>query len=64
VLVRARALGDLRGEVVAQKAEELSRPARRPKNSALTSVILTGALVPPMPPLDEGIRKVIADVGD
>jgi len=64
VLVRAKALGDLRGEVVAQKAEELSRPARRPENSALTSVVLTGALAPPMPPLDEGIRKVIADVGD
>jgi dTDP-4-dehydrorhamnose reductase len=63
VLVRAKALGDLRGEVVAQKADELDRPARRPANSALTSVILTGALVPPMPPLDEGIRKVLADVG-
>jgi dTDP-4-dehydrorhamnose reductase len=63
VLVRAKALGDLRGEVVAQKADELDRPARRPANSALTSVILTGGLVPPMPPLDEGIEKVLADVG-
>ncbi|MGH2691178.1 MAG: dTDP-4-dehydrorhamnose reductase [Actinomycetota bacterium] len=63
VLVRAKALGDLKGEVVAQKAEELNRPAKRPSNSALTSVILTGGAVPPMPPLDEGIERVLRDVG-
>jgi dTDP-4-dehydrorhamnose reductase len=62
VLSRAKELGALSGEVVAQKADELDRPARRPANSALTSVKLTGA-IPPMPQLDEGIKKVMADVG-
>lgn len=62
VLVRAKALGDLPGEVLAQKADELSRPAKRPANSALMSSILRDEL-PPMPPLDEGIRKVLRDVG-
>ena len=64
-LVRAKRLGDLPGEIVAQKADELARPARRPANSALTSVVLDeGYRVPPMPPLDEGIRRVLRDVGD
>jgi dTDP-4-dehydrorhamnose reductase len=63
-LLRAKELGDLPGEVVAQKAEELSRPAPRPASSALTSVIIDeGSGVPPMPSLDEGIRKVLSDVG-
>lgn len=61
-LVRAKALGDLPGEVAPQKAEELNRPAKRPANSALTSSILRDEL-PPMPRLDEGIRKVLRDVG-
>jgi dTDP-4-dehydrorhamnose reductase len=64
-LVWAKELGDLPGEVVAQKAEELARPAPRPTSSALTSVVLDDASgVPPMPPLDEGIRRVLNDVGD
>jgi dTDP-4-dehydrorhamnose reductase len=62
VLVRAKALGDLPGEVVEQKADELDRPAPRPRNSALTSVVLPTTGVPPMPPLDEGIREVVAGV--
>jgi dTDP-4-dehydrorhamnose reductase len=62
VLVRAKRLGELPGEVVAQKADELDRPAKRPANSALTSVVL-GDAVPAMPPLDDGIRKVLSDVG-
>ena len=61
-LVRAKEIGDLPGEFLPQKAEELDRPATRPANSALTSVILEDQ-VPPMPPLDEGIRKVLSDVG-
>jgi dTDP-4-dehydrorhamnose reductase len=61
-LVRAKETGDLPGEVLHQKAEELDRPAMRPANSALTSVIV-GDRVPPMPPLEEGIRKVLSDVG-
>jgi dTDP-4-dehydrorhamnose reductase len=63
-LVRAKELGDLPGEVVAQRAADLARPARRPANSALTSLVLDeGVGVQPMPSLDEGIRKVLADVG-
>jgi dTDP-4-dehydrorhamnose reductase len=62
VLVRAKRLGDLPGTVLAQKADELGRPAVRPPYSALTSVVLPEADVPPMPSLDESIRKVLADV--
>jgi dTDP-4-dehydrorhamnose reductase len=62
VLTRARQLGRLPGTVVAQKADELGRHAPRPEFSALTSRVLGGTGVPPMPPLDESIRKVLADV--
>jgi dTDP-4-dehydrorhamnose reductase len=63
VLTRAVRLGGLPGEVVVQKADELGRPAPRPPNSALTSTVLPGSGVPPMPPLDDAIRRVLADVG-
>jgi dTDP-4-dehydrorhamnose reductase len=62
VLVRARELGDLPGEVVKRRGEELGRPAPRPRNSALTSAVLPGTDVPPMPPLDDALREVLADV--
>jgi dTDP-4-dehydrorhamnose reductase len=62
VLVRAKQLGDLPGTVLAQKADELGRPAARPAYSGLTSVVLPGTDVPPMPSLDESIGKVLADV--
>lgn len=62
VLERARRLGDLPGVVLEQKADELGRPAPRPANSALTSVVLPGADVPAMPSLDEAIERVLADV--
>ena len=62
VLVRAKRAGDLAGEVVAQKADEVGRPAPRPANSSLTSVVLAGTGVPPMPPLDEAIGRVLSDV--
>jgi dTDP-4-dehydrorhamnose reductase len=61
VLLRAKRLGDLPGDVVEQKAAELGRPAPRPTNSALTSVVLSETEVPPMPPLDEAIGRVLAD---
>lgn len=63
VLTRAKRLGDLPGQVVPRKADELARPAPRPASSALISRVLPGKDVPPMPPLDEGIREVLADVG-
>jgi dTDP-4-dehydrorhamnose reductase len=62
VLVRAKRAGGLAGEIVEQKADEVGRPAPRPANSSLTSVVLSGTRVPPMPPLDEAIEKVLADV--
>jgi dTDP-4-dehydrorhamnose reductase len=62
VLARAKAMGELPGEVVGQKADELDRPAPRPKNSALTSVVLPREGVPPMPHVDDGIREVLASV--
>jgi dTDP-4-dehydrorhamnose reductase len=62
LLVRAKRLGDLPGDVIEQKADELGRPAPRPANSALTSVVLRGTNVPPMPALDEAIERVLADV--
>ena len=61
VLVRAKRAGGLPGEVVAQKADEVGRPAPRPANSSLASVVLSGTGVPPMPPLDEAIERVLSD---
>ncbi|HEV3475589.1 MAG TPA: dTDP-4-dehydrorhamnose reductase [Actinomycetota bacterium] len=63
VVVRAKQLGNLPGEILEQKNDELDRPAPRPVNSSLTSVVLPGAGVPPMPPLDEAIQKVLSRVG-
>lgn len=62
VLARARELGDLPGQVVEQKAADLDRRAPRPGNSGLTSVVLPGTSVPPLPPLDHGIREVLTAV--
>jgi dTDP-4-dehydrorhamnose reductase len=62
LLVRAKLLGGLPGEVVPQKADELGRPAPRPADSSLVSEVLPGTEVPPMPPLDVAIRRVLADV--
>jgi len=62
VLTRAKALGDLPGTVVEQKADELGLPARRPRDSSLVSVF-TGELgVPPMPPLDDALRELLGDL--
>ena len=61
VLVRVKRAGGLAGEIVEQKADEVGRPAPRPANSALTSVVLSGTRVPAMPPLDEAIERVLSD---
>ena len=61
VLVRAKRAGGLSGEVVEQKADEVGRPAPRPANSSLTSVVLPGTRVAAMPPLDEAIERVLSD---
>jgi dTDP-4-dehydrorhamnose reductase len=61
VLSRAQEIGDLPGRVLERKGDELDRPAPRPKNSALTSAVLPGTSVPPMPPLDEGLREIVEE---
>jgi dTDP-4-dehydrorhamnose reductase len=60
VLGRLKELGDLRGDVAAQRAEDLALPAPRPRNSALTSLFAAEVGVPPMPPLDDALRELIA----
>jgi dTDP-4-dehydrorhamnose reductase len=63
VLVRVKDLGGLPGEVVPRKSDELDRPAPRPKQSALSSVVLPGTSVPPMPPLDDALEELVTRVG-
>ena len=60
VLMRAKELGNFCGEVREQKADELDLPAARPRNSTLTSVLVEGLGVPPMPPLDDALADVLA----
>ncbi len=62
VLERARALGELPGRVVAQRAEELGLPAPRPRNSALVSVFAAELGLAPLPPLEEALRQVLDDL--
>jgi dTDP-4-dehydrorhamnose reductase len=61
-LTRAKRLGDLPGDVLEQRAAELGLPAPRPRNSALTSVLLPAMPtdVPAMPPLDDALRAHLA----
>jgi dTDP-4-dehydrorhamnose reductase len=59
-LRRIKDLGDLAGAVTPQRAVELLLPAPRPRNSALTSVFVAHLGVPPMPPLDDALRELLA----
>jgi dTDP-4-dehydrorhamnose reductase len=59
VLERCRAIGDLPGSVRPQRAAELGLPAPRPDSSALTSVLLPGMPVAPMPPLDRSLGEFL-----
>jgi dTDP-4-dehydrorhamnose reductase len=62
VLARAKQLGRLSGDVVEQEADGLGRPAPRPAYSALASTVLPATDLSPMPPLDDGLREVLAHV--
>jgi dTDP-4-dehydrorhamnose reductase len=62
VLTRVVRTTGLPGEVTEQKVDELGRPARRPANSALTSLVLEGTDVPPMPSLEEAIHEVMGNI--
>ena len=62
VLVRAVDLAALPGEVAEQKADELERPARRPANSALASLVLPIGDVRPMPPLEQALNELMETV--
>jgi dTDP-4-dehydrorhamnose reductase len=63
VLVRAVDGLGLPGEVTEQKADELGRPARRPANSALASLVLPIPGVSPMPPLEQAVNELMEIVG-
>ncbi|HSD48815.1 MAG TPA: dTDP-4-dehydrorhamnose reductase [Actinomycetota bacterium] len=60
VLGRLKDLGDLPGEVEPQRAEDLALPAPRPRNSALRSLFTAEIGVPPMPPLQDALRELLA----
>jgi dTDP-4-dehydrorhamnose reductase len=59
-LRRCRDLGGFDAPVEPQRASALGLPASRPRQSALTSVLVAHLGVPPMPPLDAGLRDAIA----
>lgn len=60
VLARARRLADLPGDLVEQKADDLDRPAPRPVNSSLTSLVPE---VPGLPPVEESLRDLLGRLG-
>jgi dTDP-4-dehydrorhamnose reductase len=60
VLQRVKDLGDLPGMVEAQRSEDLALPAARPRNSALASVFTAEIGLPPMPPLADALRELLA----
>jgi dTDP-4-dehydrorhamnose reductase len=58
VLTRVKNVAGYPGEVTIQHASDLNLPARRPSNSALTSLFIPGAGIEPMPSLDEALRDI------
>jgi len=62
LLGRARDVGGLPGDVQEQRSDDLSLPAPRPRNSALTSLFALDVGVPPMPPLEMALGKLLASL--
>lgn len=62
VLQRCQRLGGFSGSVVAQRAADLGLPAPRPAASALASVFVPNLPVPPFPPLDDALSRLIGGV--
>jgi dTDP-4-dehydrorhamnose reductase len=63
VLTRCRELGGFDAPIEAQPSAALELPAPRPRQSALTSVLVPQLGVAPMPSLDDGLRDAIAHAG-
>ena len=59
VLLRAKRLAGLPGDVEAQRADELGLPAPRPRDSSLTSLFAAEVGLPPMPPLEAALKEVL-----
>jgi dTDP-4-dehydrorhamnose reductase len=59
LLSRAREVGGLPGKVERQKSGDLGRPAERPANSALTSLVAGDMPIPPMPPVDQAVTELL-----
>ena len=59
LLARAKEVGSLPGTLVEQKSGDLGRPARRPADASLTSLVLESTGVAPMPPIEEALQEVV-----
>jgi dTDP-4-dehydrorhamnose reductase len=60
LILRCKELGGLGGEVTPQRADDLRLPAVRPRQSALTSVLVENLSIPTMPPLEDALRDLLA----
>jgi len=59
VLLRAKRLAGLPGNVEDQRADELGLPAPRPRDSSLTSLFAAEVGLPPMPTLEIALKEVL-----
>lgn len=64
LLLRAKRVGSLPGDVVPQKADELGLPAARPRDSSLTSLYAAAVGLDPLPSLDAALAEVLGGWGD
>jgi dTDP-4-dehydrorhamnose reductase len=59
LLLRAKRVGNLPGDVVPQKADELGLPAARPRDSSLTSLYAAAVGLDPLPSLDAALAEML-----